>query len=517
MRMRFGLSLLALGLAAPVAAQETQATLVADPDATAQGDVAVTIYNNGQALVQDVRNLPIARGRSKIEFPDVSAQIRPETLSFAAEGAGIVEQNFDFDLLTPTKLMEKAVGQTVTLIRTNPATGAETRERAKVLSTAGGVVVQIGDRIEVLRDDGLPVRTIFDRVPPNLRARPTLSVTVDSDRGGTRPASIRYLTPGLGWSSDYVALFDEAKGTVDMQGWVTLTNNTGTTFHSAKTLLVAGSPGQVSGNMMRQRGYPIPPPPPPPPGSRPSRGSTMQPGTETANRERLGDFYLYPLAERTTIANAQTKQVSFLDVQAVPAKRRYAREVGWMASDPAPVNVASQVAFSSSREQGLGEALPAGIVRFYQRDRNGTPQFVGESGIGHTPMGSLLTLRTGDAFDVLVQAEVVERREITAGEWKDSARFRVIEAGEVVREVQEQRAVKYYRTTMRYSFTNAKPSAVDVTLTQNGLDQGWWARDYRIVSEDVAGVQINADRREWTVNVPANGKRTVTVVYETRY
>src|SRR5688500_18788890 len=131
---------------------------------TAQGDVAVTIYNDGQALVQDVRQLNIANGRTTVEFPDVSAQIQPETLSFAADDAGIVEQNFDFDLLTPTKLMEKAIGQTVTLIRTNPGTGAETRERATVLSTAGGVVVRIGDRIEVLRDDGLPVRVIFDGV-----------------------------------------------------------------------------------------------------------------------------------------------------------------------------------------------------------------------------------------------------------------------------------------------------------------------------------------------------------------
>src|SRR5690554_6873839 len=117
-------------LPAPLAAQD-----IADPEATAQGDVSVTIYNNGQSLVQDVRRLDIPAGRSTIAFPDVSAMIRPETLSFAAEGTAIVEQNFDFDLLTPQKLMEKAVGQEVTLLRTNPATGQETRERATVLST----------------------------------------------------------------------------------------------------------------------------------------------------------------------------------------------------------------------------------------------------------------------------------------------------------------------------------------------------------------------------------------------
>jgi hypothetical protein len=478
-----------------------------DPDATAQGEVSVTIYNNGQSLVQDVRQLDIAQGRSTIAFPDVSAMIRPETLSFAAEGTGIVEQNFDFDLLTPQKLMEKAIGQTVTLLRTNPATGQETRERATVLSTAGGVVIQVGERIEVLRDDGLPVRVIFDRVPPNLRARPTLSVTVDSRRGGTRPASIRYLTPGLGWSSDYVALYDEAKATIDMQGWVTLTNTTGTTFHGANTLLVAGNPNSNSGSQV-YRGRYVPPPPP---------GRSITPGTETADRERLGDFYLYPIAGRTTIANNQTKQVSFLDVQGVPARKVYGRTVGWLASDPQPVNVQSQIAFSSSRNGGLGDALPAGTVRFYQRDRQGNPQFIGENAIGHTPMGSELTLATGDAFDVSVQAEVESRDRITSADYQRSARYRVTINGQEVREIQIDSTVDYWRTAMRYTLTNAKPTPVQVELVQGGLDYGWWTNDFRVVSEDVPGVQLNADRRKYVIEVPANSKREVRVTYETRY
>ncbi len=495
----------ALAIALPATAASAQA--IADPDATAQGDVSVTIYNDGQALVQDVRQLDIARGRSTLSFPDVSAQIRPETLSFNAADTAIVEQNFDFDLLTPGKLMEKAVGQTVTLLRTNPATGQETRERATVLSVAGGVVVQIGDRIEVLRDDGLPVRVIFDRVPPNLRARPTLSVTLESDRGGTRPASIRYLTPGLGWSADYVALYDETRGTIDMQGWVTLTNQTGTTFHAADTLLVAGSPG--GGGSSGYRGRPMPPPPPP--------GRGMVPGTETADREQLGDYYLYPIAGRTTIANAQTKQVSFLDVQGVPARKVYGRSVGWLSSDDQPVNVESQIAFATSREGGLGDALPEGTVRFYQRDREGNPQFIGENGVSHTPMGSQLTLATGDAFDVFVQAEVESRDKITSAEYERSARYRVIENGEVTRTVEVDKSAEFWRTTMRYTFTNAKATPVQVELYQSGLDRGWWGRDFRVVSEDVPGEQLNADRRKYLVEVPANGKREVRVTYETRY
>lgn len=492
---------IAMLAAAPAVAQSDPA---AEP--TAQGDLSVTIYNNNQALVQDVRQVAIAKGRSRIEFPDVSAMIRPETLSFAAPGAGIVEQNFDFDLLTPEKLMEKAIGQTVTLLRTNPATGAETHERAKVLSTAGGVVVQIGDRIEVLRDDGLPVRVIFDEVPPNLRARPTLSVTLESDRGGTRPASLRYLTPGLGWSADYVALYDEGKATIDMQGWVTLTNQTGTTFHNADTLLVAGSPATNGGGDRVYR--PLPPPPSP---------GKFVPGTQTASRERLGDFYLYPISGRTTIANNQTKQVSFLDVQGVPARKVYGRTVGWLASESQPVAVSSQIAFKTTKDGGLGDALPAGTVRFYQRDKQGNPQFIGENGIGHTPMGSELTLSTGDAFDIYAQSEVESRQTITGDDWVKSARWQVIKDGEVVSRGEAERPKTFYRTTMRYTLTNAKPTPVAVELVQSGLDRGWWGDDYRVTSEDVPGEQLNADKRKYVITVPANGKRVVRVTYETRY
>src|SRR4051794_31298046 len=303
----------ALSAAAPLLAQGE----LPAPGQTAQGDVAVTIYNNNRALVEDKRQLNLPSGRSRQEFRDVSAQIQPETVSLNGRGVGIVEQNFDFDLLTPTALMQNAVGQEVTLVRVNPATGGELRERARVLAANGGVVLQIGDRIEVLRDDGLPARVIFDQVPASLRARPTLSVTVQSDSGGARPVTLTYLTPGLGWAADYVALFDEANNKMDVQGWVTLTNNSGTPYVNASTLLVAGAVGQSNPYQQRYYGgaYPPPPPPPPPPPGR----VIDRAGTETAGRERLGDFYLYPLPERTTIADKQTKQVSFLDVQGAPA------------------------------------------------------------------------------------------------------------------------------------------------------------------------------------------------------
>ena len=247
-----------------------------------------------------------------------------------------------------------------------------------------------------------------------------------------------------------------------------------------------------------------------------SRGMTRA-GTESADREQLGDYYLYPISGRTTVANNQTKQVSFLDVQGVPAKKVYSSNVRWQQNDTQPRSVESKISFSSSRDQGLGDALPAGTVRFYQRDSKGTPQFIGENKIGHTPMGSELSLATGQAFDVNYQVEVEERKTITSNEWERSARYRVLEDGVEIRRVDVERPKTYYRTTMRYTVFNAKSEPIEVELMQTGLNRSWWANDYRIVSEDVAGEQINADRRKYTIPVPAEGKTVIRVTYETRY
>jgi hypothetical protein len=467
---RFMLATTLALLPAALPAQTTRTQDAANPvGPSAQGDVALTIYQNGQSLVQDVRQLNLANGRTRQDFPDVSAQIRPETVTLSGPGIGIVEQNFDFDLLSPDKLMEKAVGSVVTIVRTNPATGAETREQARVLAANGGIVLQIGNRIEVLRDDGLPVRVIFDKVPENLRARPTLSVTLQTAAAGRVPATLTYLTPGLGWTSDYVMLFDAAKGAIDVQGWVTLTNATGTTYRDADILLVAGNPDSGGGN-----GF-----------SRLSRATLAQAGTETGTRERLGDYILYPLPARTTVANAQQKQVSFLDVKGAPARNSYEWVNGWLATTSEPRSAASVLKFSTSKSGGLGDQLPAGTIRVYLRDARGEPQFIGESRIEGTPMGSQMSIRTGDAFDVKAMAVVVERKRLSSSRW---------------------------RTTMRYDVSNARAEPVTVDLAQDGL-----YGDVRVIEQSITGNRVSADRIEWQVPVPANGRTSLNVVFDTRY
>ena len=471
--------------------------------ATAQGDVAVTIYNNDRALVQDIRQISFGAGRVRTEFPDVSAQILPQTVVFSASNTTILEQNFDYSLLSPDALMRAAVGQVITVVRTNPATGNETSERATVLAVNGGVVLRIGERIEVLRDDGLPVRAVFDSIPSGMRARPTLSITVNSAQAGTRQASLRYLTRGMGWNADYVAQFDDISGRLDMQGWVTLTNNSGTTYTNAATTLVAGSPRLLnSNNGYQQEAY---------------NRTVVRPGTETSDRERLGDFYLYPIAGRTTIAASQTKQVSFLDAHGVPARRGYTFAVAGFDSAAEAQSTDSVIRFSASSNGGLGAALPAGTVRFYMRDSNGAPQFIGERAIGHTPMGSELELAVGRAFDVKVQAVRVSRDRLTENAWTTSTTATIVRVGQpnVSYTIAQLQQRPFWRTVMRYTFTNARSEPVTVDLTQNGLD--WWYEATRIVSEPEVGVTDQQGRRRWAVIVPANGTRDFDVTYETRY
>ena len=444
--------------------------------ASAEPGIDITIYADNQALVQDVRTVTFNGGKQRIEFRNVSAQIRAETASLVASDMGIIEQNFDYDLLSPSKIMENAVGQTITLVRTNPATGAETREQAVVLAANGGVVLQIGQRIEVLRDDGLPVRVIFDHIPPNMRADPTLSVTVQA-KAGTREAALRYLTPGLGWRADYVALYDEGKSTIDVQGWVTLTNNSGTTYENARTVLVAGSPRIL--NQGYTGGYQ---------GGREYQGgddTLVEAGTESGTRARLGDYYLYPLGERTTIANLQTKQVSFLDVHGAPAAHGYEARLGWLQTSDTPISAATVYSFSNSANGGLGDQLPAGVVRFYLKDARGQAQFIGEHAIGHTPMGSKLALSTGDAFDVKVQPVVESRTKVNDRRWK---------------------------TAMRYTLSNALPKAVTVQVIQSGL----WG-ETKVATESQKSERRDADSVVWNVTVPANGKTVVTATFDSRY
>jgi hypothetical protein len=451
-----------LGLAAGAAMGTTSALAAeAPPDR----ELSLTIYNKNIALVEHVRPISAPAGRQRIEFAGVSAQIVPETVSFVAPNVQLIEQNFDYDLLTPAKLMEKAVGSQVRLVRVNPATGEETQETAEVLSTVGGVVLRIGKRIEVLREDNLPTRVIFDKVPENLRAQPTLSVLVNATKPVNEVARLTYLSRGLDWAADYVAVFDEAKSTSSFQGWITLKNSSGTSFANARTQLVAGDVNLAESEEQWWNNFQ-------------QRRNTRSMGTENSGRQQLGDYYLYPIQQLTTVANNQTKQVSFLDADAVKASKGYEISFYGFQSNNDPQSAEVRMRFANSKAGGMGDQLPSGVVRIYMRDSRGQPQFVGEDHIGHTSAGSEMALKIGDAFDVTVQPTLVETRRIT------------------------RRKTEY---DMSYLVRSARSSASTVTIRQYGL----W-RENAVTRESIAGRRIDSSSFAWDVPVPANGETTLT-------
>lgn len=434
------------------------------------GRVAITIYNQDIALVEDVRDLNIPAGRSRQEFPGVSASIRPETVGLSGRGLSVVEQNFDYDLLTPDKLMQSAVGDTIGIVRINPGTGRETTERAQVLAANEGVVLRIGDRIEVLRDDGVPTRVIFDEVPANLRPRPTLSVTLDAEGGGRRETTLSYLTSGLSWKADYVAEYDEQGGMLDLTGWITITNRSGATFTEASTRVVAGEVNLVNGG-----GYYG--------GGRSGNGYASSDGGEG-----VADYYIYPLPGRVTVANNQNKQVGLLDVAGVPATKRYLFQMGGFATYEQPRSAEVAVLFQNGRSSGVGQALPAGVVRVYVRDAGGEPRFIGEDQIGHTPAGSDIAITTGDAFDVTVQPRLVSNERVAP------------------RILNTERS----RYRMEYTVRNARSEPVVVEVRQSGL-----GRDTEIQDQSLEGEMRDAGTIVWRVPVPANGETVLTATIET--
>lgn len=430
-----------------------------------RAEVAVAIYNDSLALIKEVRRLDLERGENDIALRDVSAKMRPETASLRAlTGAPLrlIEQNFDFDLLTPQKLLEKYVGQSVGVIRTNPATGAETRETAQVLATNGGVVLKFADRIET----GVPGRLTFPGVPANLRDRPTLVVKLESATAGRQTAELSYLSGGLSWQADYVAELGAAETKMDLAGWVTLTNQSGTGYENAKLQLVAGDVNRV------QEDFAV----------RPMAKAMVAaaPMREMA-REEVFDYHLYTLGQPTTIRDNQTKQVALLSAAAVPVKKEYllAGEAWYYQSQVSDLGRKQKIAVFLEFENAggeLGKPLPKGIVRVYKKDAKGNAIFIGEDGIDHTAKNDKVRLKMGNAFDVTANRKQTGFKQVAG------------------------RPNPVYETSWRIEFNNAKEQAVTVKVVEP------MPGDWEMVGESQRHTKGDAHSAVWQVQVPAGGK-----------
>lgn len=373
------------GAGAPATAQTRERmTTVADRRA-----VSVTIYNNNLALVRDERRVALARGSNHLAWRDVTAKIDPTTALFrslaAPDAVTVGEQNFNYDLLNPDTVLRSYQGRDVTVVHVNPATGAQTREPARILSTEGGVVLRYRDRIETSVDG----RILYPGFPSTLRDRPTLVIDAASRIDRPQELELTYLTGGLSWHADYVGSLSPSNR-LQLDGLVTLANDSGTAFANARLQLIAGDvnvPAPTPAGLQQI-------------GRVASTANVYQPFSEQA----ISEYHLYTLGRPTTIADKQTKQVAFLAAHDIPVTRTLEVRGGGsyrnaQADAGTRVDVANYLTFHNDGGE-LGIPLPAGTVRIYQRDADGSTQFVGGDRIGHTPRRETVRLRLGNAFDV---------------------------------------------------------------------------------------------------------------------
>jgi len=449
---------------------------------TDQKGVAVTIYNENLALVKDTRSVALEAGLNRLALREVSGRMRPETAllrSLSNPGAlKLIEQNFDFDLLSPAKLLEKYVGRTVRVVKTHPMTGVETVETATVLAANSGVVLKIGDRVET----GLPGRIVYDGVPANLRDRPTLVTELHSERAGAQTLELSYLSGGLAWKADYVAELNGTDSALDLNGWVTLTNTSGTAYPNARLQLVAGDVNRVRDQMRLAA----------------SAGRAMAKAEAPASQmqqEALFEYHLYTLARPTTIADNQTKQVALLGATGVPVTKElvlqganyyYRSSVGAIGQK---LKVGVFVQFENREASRLGMPMPKGVVRVYKKDSAGNAQFVGEDAIDHTPKNEKLRLKLGEAFDLTADKKQTDfrRREPT-----NQASYLFESAYEIV-------------------LRNAKkePATVIVREPVHG--------DWTMLEESARHAKVASGTAEWRVPVPAEGSATLRYRVLMRY
>ncbi|MFA6121139.1 MAG: DUF4139 domain-containing protein [Sideroxydans sp.] len=447
-----------------------------------QQAVAVTIYNGDLALVKDQRKVKLQNGLNSLALRDVSAQIRPETAllrSISHAGSfSTLEQNFDFDLLTPEKLLEKYVGKNVLVVKTHPTTGAETSEQATVLSANNGVVLKIGNRIET----GIPGRIVYADVPANLRDRPTLVTQLNNKTAAEQTLELSYLTGGLDWKADYVAELSPKEDSLDLSGWVTLTNTSGATYNNAKLQLVAGDVNRVQ--QYRQ------------PMVKAMRAEVMMADAAAPMAEEsLLEYHLYSLDRPTTIAENQTKQVALLSASGVPARKElllrgadyyYSSSYGDLGQK---MKVSVFVEFDNKEAAKMGMPLPKGTMRVYKKDSQGNAQFVGEDHIDHTPKNETIRLKLGEAFDVTADKKQTDFKTLPRPSKGNSA----------------------FETAYEIVLKNAKKERVTVTV-QEPIPGEW-----KLMSESHTSTKAASNTAVWKIDIPAEGKTTLTYRVQVKY
>jgi hypothetical protein len=381
----------------------------ADPSYKSTADeqvgVEVTVYNSDIGLVKDTRKLNLAKGQGELRFMDVAASIMPPTVHVKSVNApqlfSVLEQNYEYDLINAAKLLDKYVGENIKLTAWNQFQDRKETVEATLLSNNQGPIYKINDEIYL----GYPGYQVLPKLPENLIAKPTLTWLYDNGTEKPHNLEVSYLTQNINWKADYVVVVNKDDTAADVSGWVTLDNKSGATYKNARLKLVAGEVHRVVDKV-----YPAS-----------LAGTVPMAKARVAEFQEKGlfEYHMYDLQRKTTVKDKQTKQISLLDAYGAGIQKellvygiqsyftmQYREKI-----PKQPVNVYIQ--FKNSKDNHLGMPLPAGIMRLYKEDEDGSRQFIGEDKIQHTPKDEDVRLKIGEAFDVVAERIQSDYKQIT--------------------------------------------------------------------------------------------------------
>jgi hypothetical protein len=451
--------------------QEKDASQAADHSTTLhdQTELAVTVYNSNIALVRDVRQLQLPTGNFRLKFMDIAATVNPATVHFRSltepDKVGVIEQNYEYDLLEPAKLLNKYVGKELTLVRSYMDNGTTKHEeiKATLLANNNGPVWRIGNDI-VTGAYGETYR--FPEVPANLYDRPTLLMTLDNSGSPKQKIEASYLASNLTWNSDYVLTVGRDDKAADLDGWVTIVNNSGAAFHNAKLQLVAGDLNRVPAPQQYRAADMV-------------TKSSVAANAAQFVQENFSEYHLYSLGRRTSVEDKETKQISLLQGSGIPVEKLFvvngqnfyyhnAQNPGSPIKDPVMVFYK----FKNEEKAGLGIPLPAGNLRVYQKDSKGGLLFIGEDRIDHTPKDEFINVKIGNAFDVVSERKQTDYKALSNRLWEMEFEITIRNHKDTPITVQVNEPIggdwEMLSSTYKYTKTSAWAAQFDVPVKANG-------------------------------------------------
>lgn len=447
-----------------------------------KSNLEISIYNNNLALVKDTRTISVTEGKNEIAFEGVSMQIKPETAIFYASGLSVLEQNYNYDLLTYDNLINQSINQEVKTVIFNTENGQNVFDKAQIIGAVQGQpILKFDYGIEA----SFPGRLVFDKIPNNLENKPTLNAKIISNKTELKNISLAYLTTGMEWESNYVAKVSSPHK-LDLTGWITINNESGIDYDNAKVQVIAGDVHQVMNNNIVQPVMLM----------AKSARTTNDMQNFSISPQEISGYHLYNLPFKTDIKNKQTKQISLFEKKGVDYKKEIYMMSPFYFTYNMPTEFKQQnpqliYIIENKTEDNLGLPMPAGVIRFYENDNRENLQFIGEDRINHVAEGAEIRLDLGKYFDIFINGKINKITKLKEEKTKET-------------EDMCYTLVRQYAYDVEITFYNSNKLEQEIVFEQDISPES------KLEKSNISGQFKDADSYLWKVNIPKQSEQTLS-------